>query len=65
MTRLTPNAKRGTGNAMRNVMVRLDDKHVEQARQTAARMSKELDLKVSVSDVIRIALSRYLSEAGK
>jgi len=46
---------------MQNVMVRIDPEKIEAARKKAAEMTAEMGVKVTVSDVVRIALGRFLN----
>lgn len=61
--RLNRNAKRGIGEAMRNVMVRLSPEQIESAKERAAAMTSKLGIKVTLSDVVRLALREHLDTA--
>lgn len=58
--RLNRNAKRGTGDAMRNIMVRLSPEQIESAKERAAAMTDKLGIRVTLSDVLRLALREHL-----
>lgn len=58
--RLNRNAKRGTGEAMRNIMVRLSPEQIESAKERAAAMTDKLGIRVTLSDVLRLALREHL-----
>lgn len=58
--RLNKNAKRGTGEAMRNIMVRLSPEQIESAKERAAAMTDKLGIRVTLSDVLRLALREHL-----
>lgn len=58
--RLNRNAKRGTGDAMRNIMVRLSPEQIESAKERAASMTDKLGIRVTLSDVLRLALREHL-----
>lgn len=57
---MNKNAKRGTGEAMRNIMVRLSPEQIESAKERAAAMTDKLGIRVTLSDVLRLALREHL-----
>jgi hypothetical protein len=45
---------------MRNIMVRLSPEQIESAKERAASMTDKLGIRVTLSDVLRLALREHL-----